>query len=86
MKPEYKSTEKFSFGYRRNLPGSSPVAPLISTPVNVGPGHYVGNDLPITSKIDKAPQWSIPKHPKLKHDFKPPDKNQTYYTKSLLLT
>ena len=34
---------KYTFGYRRDLPGSSPLSLLYSTPNNVGPGLYVSN-------------------------------------------
>lgn len=41
IKPEAIAPPHFSFGYRRDLPGSSALAPTCSTPVIVGPGAYL---------------------------------------------
>jgi len=41
LKPEIPNSNKFSFGFRRDIAGASPLAPTTSTPVIVGPGAYL---------------------------------------------
>lgn len=56
---------KYTFGHRRDLPGTSPLNQLYSTPNNVGPSSYVGNlALPGHSKLESAPKYTFRKEDK----------------------
>jgi len=64
LKPEIMNTEKFSFGYRRDVSGYSALKPPISTGSTVGPGSYHRNNPvgPNTSKQRNQPAHAFPEH------------------------
>ncbi|CAD8075831.1 unnamed protein product [Paramecium primaurelia] len=83
IKPEVPTPPQFSFGYRRDIPGASALAPTCSTPVIVGPGAYLQKPPANTSNLEDASRWTIPKGPKIGKYFEGWDKNQTYDTKQI---
>ncbi|KAM3135007.1 hypothetical protein pb186bvf_012831 [Paramecium bursaria] len=83
IKPEVPSSNKYSFGYRRDIPGASALAPTCSTPVIVGPGAYLQKQPASTSNIEDLPKWSFTKGPKIGKYFEGWDKHQTYDTKQI---
>lgn len=64
LKPEIPNTEKFSFGFRRDVPGYSVLKPCISTGITVGPGSYHRKNpvAPNTSQQQNQPSHKFPEH------------------------
>lgn len=59
--PKRPESAKFSFGYRREIPGYSPIVATIGTNPIVGPTTYFkANKLPLTSRIQSAPAHKVP--------------------------
>ncbi|KRX04808.1 hypothetical protein PPERSA_06442 [Pseudocohnilembus persalinus] len=79
---DVKNPEKYSFGFRREIQGASPLVANSSTPYIVGPGSYIQKNVPKTSVIEDEPHWSFGKGPKLHKQHPGWDKNQTYDTKT----
>merc|ERR1711862_372545 len=80
LKPEIPNSEKFSFGYRRDVPGYSVLKPCISTGSTVGPGAYnrknpVGSN---TSCQRNAPSHKFPEHMRFMDGNKNKALNETY--------
>lgn len=77
---------EYSFGYRRDIPGSSPLSLLYSTPNNVGPGSYVSNlNLPGHSQLNDEPKYSFRKEERKTLGKKGYDKFQTYDDKTFAI-
>jgi len=67
LNPKRPQSAKYSFGFRRERPGESPIAPMIGTTPIVGPSTYFkSNRFPYSSKNIMAPAHAIPKELKLK--------------------
>jgi len=81
-RPEIPNQPKFSFGFRRDVQGASPLAPNTSTPNIVGPGRYIPKDVPKTSIHADAPKWGFTKGEKFMGWEDRTQKNQTYDTRS----
>ncbi|EGR29290.1 hypothetical protein IMG5_159370 [Ichthyophthirius multifiliis] len=60
LRHEIPNAPKFSFGFRREIAGFSPLIANSSTPQLVGPGSYIQKNVPRTSKITNEPIWSFP--------------------------
>ncbi|EAS00318.1 sperm-tail PG-rich repeat protein (macronuclear) [Tetrahymena thermophila SB210] len=60
LRHEIPNPPKFSFGFRREIQGFSPLVANSSTPQLVGPGSYIQKNVPNTSKIRNEPKWSFP--------------------------
>mmetsp|Transcript_61106 Transcript_61106/g.69989 ORF Transcript_61106/g.69989 Transcript_61106/m.69989 type:complete len:292 (-) Transcript_61106:1595-2470(-) len=73
-----KSDGKYSFGYRREVRGQSPLMAHNATPNLVGPGRYDTRRVETTSKKAKAPTWSLPKASRTNRSFSSCERNQTY--------
>lgn len=66
--PKRPESSKYSFGYRREVPGYSPIVAVIGTNPIVGPTTYFRNNrLPLTSRIQSAPAHAVPKELKFKN-------------------
>lgn len=80
LKPEIPHSDKFSFGFRRDIPGYSVLNPCISTGSTVGPGSYnrknpVGKN---TSLQKNQPSHKFPEHIRFHDGMKHPAINETY--------
>ena len=73
-KPEFKNTEKFTFGYRRGGAGGS-LKNQTSTPNSVGPGRYVPEASTNPSTKTDFPRWTLPKAGRPPADARRVDKN-----------
>jgi len=80
LKPEIPNSEKFSFGYRRDVPGYSVLKPCISTNSTVGPGSYHRRNpvAPNTSQQKNPPSHAFPEHMRFQDVLKNPAINETY--------
>lgn len=79
-RPEYKSTEKYTFGFRRG--GTGALKNQISTPGAVGPGRYVPEASSNPSTKTDFPRWTLPKAGRPANDLRSVTKHQTYDTRS----
>ena len=82
MKHEIPAPAKYSFGFRRQTQGESPLANNASTGEGVGPGSYLRLQIPLTSDVGKNPVWTMAKAKRLGLFNTTWDKNQTYDMKS----
>lgn len=80
LKPEIPNSSKYSFGYRRDVPGYSALEPLISTGAIVGPGTYHRKNpvAPNTSKQKNEPSHKFPQRIRFLDSSSKIQKNQTY--------
>ena len=78
---DIKSSPKFTLGQRRNLPGTSGLENLISTPRKVGPGQYRPESSSLTSIHKKAPVNSFTKARRRGLEWITNSVHQTYNTK-----
>ena len=80
LKPEIRNSDKFSFGYRREVAGYSVLNPLISTTGVVGPGKYYRYNpvAPNTSLHRNQASHKFPEHIRFQDGFKNPVVNETY--------
>ena len=84
--PKRPDSSKYSFGYRREIPGYSPIVATIGTNPIVGPTTYFKNDknklpinkLPITSRIKSAPAHRIPLELKFRNQQTGKGDSETY--------
>lgn len=81
-KPNQKSTEKFTFGFRRSGGGQDSLINKVSTTKSVGPGRYVPEASRNPSTKKDYPKWTLPKAGRASTAYKKLDKNQTYDTRS----
>lgn len=84
LKHEIPAAPKFSFGFKRQIQGQSPLVSNASTGEGVGPGTYIHGNVPLTSEINKNPSWYLPKAKRLGLFNTTWDKNQTYDMKSYI--
>ncbi|CAI2375506.1 unnamed protein product [Moneuplotes crassus] len=82
QKPNSKSSEKFSFGYRRLKGDQDSLINKTSTTKTVGPGRYVPEACPNPSQRQDYPKWTLPKAGRNFGDGKRLSKHQTYDTRS----
>lgn len=80
IKPEVPKSAKYSFGFRRDIAGSSPLVLLTSTGPVVGPGKYAHNQESLSKFHDPA-KITMPKDIR-DRQFKPVDRNQTFDAKT----
>ena len=92
FRQNFKNTEKYSLGVRREIPGQSPIAPLISTGKNLGPGAYFKTKkanhedksaaepvrLPDTSQQKKFPEHAFPQQIRFPDQANRKQKHQAY--------
>jgi len=78
-KPTFKSTEKYSFGFKRDVGGG--LINKTACPASVGPGRYVPEASANPSQHVNKPRWTLPKAGRGGEPLKF-DKNQTYDTRS----
>jgi len=77
-KPTYKSSEKYTLGYRRG----NALKIKNSTPNSVGPGRYFPEACANPSEIENLPRWTLPKAGRTDLLNKKADRNQTYDVRS----
>jgi hypothetical protein len=77
-KPVYKTTEKYTMGFRRGT--SLKIA--TSTPNAVGPGRYFPEACANPSDKQNLPRWTLPKAGRPAVQKAKADRNQTYDTRS----
>lgn len=83
FRPDSASDPRYTFGFRREIRGYSPIAPNTSTPLIVGPGRYYRDrEPPNTSIMPDAPKVGFTKQRKFLATSHDPQKNQTYDTTS----
>ena len=82
LKHEIPAPAKYSFGFRRQTQGESPLANNACTGEGVGPGSYLRLQIPLTSDVGKNPVWTMAKAKRLGLFNTTWDKNQTYDMKS----
>ena len=80
LKPEIPNSHKFSFGYRRDIPGVSPLDSLISTNPTVGPGSYHRKNCvpPNSSQQKNEPSHKFPQRIRFLDSSSKIQTNQTY--------
>ena len=80
LKPEIPNSEKYSFGFRRDVAGYSVLNPLISTKSDVGPGKYHTRNpvAPNTSQQLNQPSHLFPEHMRFMDAYKGVAINETY--------
>lgn len=81
-RPESKSSQKYSFGYRRTKGAQDSLINKTSTTKTVGPGRYVPEASANPSSKKDFPKWTMPKAGRGGNYYKRLDKNQTYDTRS----
>lgn len=79
-RPEVVKQPEYTFGYRRG----GGLKNQTSTPGAVGPGRYVPEASSNPSTKQDFPRWTLPKAGRPAQDFKRPDKNQTFDTRTSL--
>jgi len=84
VRPEIQTSPKFSFGVRREIKGASPLAPMASTPQQVGPGSYIKLGQGNTSIMPDHPKVGFTKGQRFMGVGVSIQKNQTYDTRSCL--
>ncbi|TNV77111.1 hypothetical protein FGO68_gene16742 [Halteria grandinella] len=75
---EVQKAPLYTFGFRRGGGLKNQTA----TPASVGPGRYVPEASSNPSTKQDFPRWTLPKSGRPAQDFRKPDKNQTYDTRS----
>eukprot|EP00828_Plagiopyla_frontata_P009777 TRINITY_DN15064_c0_g2_i2.p2 TRINITY_DN15064_c0_g2~~TRINITY_DN15064_c0_g2_i2.p2 ORF type:complete len:190 (-),score=32.88 TRINITY_DN15064_c0_g2_i2:18-587(-) len=78
LKQEIPIPPKYTFGFRREQQGKSALAPNVSTPDIIGPGHYMKQQIPWISSLCRKPTYSIPKAERVGPEQRTFDKYQTY--------
>ena len=81
-KPNMKTSEKYSFGYRRTKGAQDSLINKASTTKSVGPGRYVPESWVNPSTRKDYPKWTLPKAGRAGTAYKRLDRNQTYDTRS----
>ena len=81
-KPTQDRPPKYSFGFRRDVKGSSVLQNLTATPGSVGPGRYVPEASSNPSNKHNFSKWTLPKAGRTGPEARPVDKHQTYDTRS----
>ena len=70
-KPTFKTTENYTFGYRRGQVLKNNAC----TPASVGPGRYVPEASANTSEKRNLPRWTLPKAGRPRVEKGRPDRN-----------
>lgn len=82
QKPNIKSSEKFTFGYRRTKGNQDSLINKTSTTKTVGPGRYVPEACANPSQKKDYPKWTLPKAGRNVGSDRRTSKHQTYDTRS----
>ena len=82
LKPEIPHSDKYSFGFRRDVPGYAVLTPLVSTGAIVGPGSYHRKNPigPNTSNCKNQPSHKFPEHIRFMDGGSRFIQNETYET------
>jgi len=81
-KPNKKTSQKYTFGFRRTQGAQDSLVNKTSTTKSVGPGRYVPEASSNPSTKKDFPKWTLPKAGRSGGLIKKIDKNQTYDTRS----